>query len=68
MSETTPKVGPNSSDAPEATPESAKVFDYNVAANARTVAPSKPNPASPLAAGWYDGKRSIYPAMDWRSS
>lgn len=51
MTETTPKVGPNVADAPEVTPETSQVFDYNVAANARTVAPSKPNPASPLAAG-----------------
>jgi hypothetical protein len=51
MSETTPKVGPTEADAPAQTPETANVFDYNVAANAGTVAPSKPNPASPLAAG-----------------
>lgn len=51
MSETTPKVGPTAADSPEVTPETAKVFDYDVASNARTVAPTKPNPASPLAAG-----------------
>jgi hypothetical protein len=51
MSETTPKVGPTEADAPTQTPETSNVFDYNVAANAGTVAPSKPNPASPLAAG-----------------
>lgn len=51
MSETTPKSGPTAADAPEFTSETANVFDYNVAANARTVAPAKPNPASPLAAG-----------------
>jgi hypothetical protein len=51
MSETTPKVGPTAADSPEVTSETANVFDYNVAANSRTVAPSKPNPASPLAAG-----------------
>jgi hypothetical protein len=51
MSETSPKVGPTAADAPEVTIETAKVFDYNVAANAKTVAPAKPNPASPLAAG-----------------
>ena len=51
MAETSPKVGPTAADAPEATPETANVFDYNVASNARTVAPAKPNPASPLAAG-----------------
>jgi hypothetical protein len=51
MSETTPKVGPTAADAPTETPETAKVFDYNVASNARTAPASKPNPASPLAAG-----------------
>jgi hypothetical protein len=51
MSETTPKVGPSEADAPAAAPETANVFGYDVAANAGTVAPSKPNPASPLAAG-----------------
>jgi hypothetical protein len=49
--EVIPKVGPNASDAPESTPETANIFGYDVAANAGTVAPSKPNPASPLAAG-----------------
>jgi len=67
MSETTPKAGPTAADSPEVTPETAKVFDYDVASNARTVAPSKPNPASPLAAGWYVWKRSIYSQMDTRS-
>jgi hypothetical protein len=51
MSETTPKVGPSEADAPATPPETANVFGYDVAANAGTVAPSKPNPASPLAAG-----------------
>jgi hypothetical protein len=51
MSETTPKVGPTAADAPKETPETAKVFDYDVASNARTAPASKPNPASPLAAG-----------------
>lgn len=51
MTETTPKTGPNQADAPEATPETSKVFGYNVAAEAKKSAPSKPNPASPLAAG-----------------
>lgn len=51
MSETTPKVGPSVADAPENAPETAKVFGYDVASNARKVAPAKPNPASPLAAG-----------------
>jgi hypothetical protein len=49
--ELTPKVGPNEADSPAPTPEDAKVFGYDVASNAQTVAPSKPNPASPLAAG-----------------
>lgn len=51
MPETTPKVGPSPADSPAAAPKTANVFDYNVAANARTSAPAKPNPASPLAAG-----------------
>jgi hypothetical protein len=51
MTESTSKVGPNESDAPSEAPETAQVFGYDVAANARTVAPAKPNPASPLAAG-----------------
>lgn len=51
MAETTPKVGPSAADAPASTPENAKVFGYDVAANARKVVPAKPNPASPLAAG-----------------
>ena len=51
MSETTPKVGPSVADAPSSTPENAKVFGYDVSANARKVVPAKPNPASPLAAG-----------------
>lgn len=51
MEESTPKVGPNESDAPSEAPENAQVFGYDVASNARTVAPTKPNPASPLAAG-----------------
>ena len=51
MEESTPKLGPNEADSPAPTPEDAKVFGYDVASNARTVAPSKPNPASPLAAG-----------------
>ena len=51
MTDQTPKVGPTAADAPTEAPEQAKVFDYDVASNARTVAPSKPNPMSPLAAG-----------------
>lgn len=51
MTESTPKVGPSAADSPEVVEETAKVFDYNVASNARKVAPAKPNPASPLAAG-----------------
>lgn len=51
MSDSSPKVGPSAADAPAAAPETAKVFGYDVAANAKTVAPAKPNPASPLAAG-----------------
>lgn len=51
MAETTPKVGPSAADAPTSAPDNAKVFGYDVAANARKVAPAKPNPASPLAAG-----------------
>jgi hypothetical protein len=49
--ELTPKVGPNEADSPTTVPETSNVFDYNVASNAQTVAPAKPNPASPLAAG-----------------
>lgn len=45
------KVGPNASDAPESTPETANVFGYDVAAQSKTVTASQPNPASPLAAG-----------------
>jgi hypothetical protein len=51
MEESTPKMGPNEADAPVSAPETANVFDYNVASNASTPAPVKPNPASPLAAG-----------------
>jgi hypothetical protein len=51
MEESTPKIGPNEADSPSATPETAKVFDYNVASNAAAPAATKPNPASPLAAG-----------------
>ena len=51
MSEATPKVGPSAADAPAEAPKDAQVFGYDVAANARKVAPAKPNPASPLAAG-----------------
>ena len=51
MSEATPKVGPSAADAPAEAPKDAKVFGYDVAANAKTVAPRKANPASPLAAG-----------------
>jgi hypothetical protein len=51
MEDTTPKVGPNEADAPVAAPETANVYGYDVASQAKTVAPSKPNPASPLAAG-----------------
>lgn len=49
--ETTPKIGPNEADAPAAAPETANVFGYDVASQARTSAPSAPNPTSPLAAG-----------------
>lgn len=51
MSESTPKVGPTAADSPEVIEETAKVFDYNVASNARKVVQAKPNTASPLAAG-----------------
>lgn len=51
MPKSTPKVGPSPADSPAAAPKTANVFDYNVAANAKTSAPAKPNPASPLAAG-----------------
>lgn len=51
MADSAPKVGPSAADAPTSAPENAKVFGYDVASNARKVAPSKPNPASPLAAG-----------------
>ena len=51
MEETSPKVGPNEADSPAPAPENAQVFGYNVATNSKTVTPSSPNPASPLAAG-----------------
>jgi hypothetical protein len=46
-----PKVGPNLADSPDEVVGEAKVFGYDVASQSRTVAPSKPNPVSPLAAG-----------------
>jgi hypothetical protein len=51
MEESTPKVGPNPSDTPETPPETAQVFGYDVASQASTTPVSRPNPASPLAAG-----------------
>jgi len=51
MEELTPKVGPNLSDSPEIPPETAHVFGYDVASQARTAPVIKPNPNSPLAAG-----------------
>lgn len=51
MTENSPKLGPNESDAPTAAPKNAKVFGYNVAAEASKPSAPKPNPASPLAAG-----------------
>ena len=51
MAETTPKVGPTAADAPEAAPETANVFGYNVASQAKTAPAQKANPNSPLAAG-----------------
>lgn len=51
MAEATPKTGPNPSDSPSASPENAKVFGYDVAAQSRTSKSPKANPNSPLAAG-----------------
>jgi len=51
MTESTPKLGPNPSDAPQSPPEDAKVFGYDVAQQARFTHINKPNPNSPLAAG-----------------
>jgi hypothetical protein len=48
MSDSNPAVAPNS--APEA-PKNAKVFGYDVAAQAKSTPAQKPNPKSPLAAG-----------------
>lgn len=45
------KIGPNESDSPAPAPETANVFGYDVASQAGSVRESKPNPASPLAAG-----------------
>lgn len=51
MSDTTPKVGPNPSDAPEAPPETANVFGYDVASQPAQPRQPQANPNSPLAAG-----------------
>jgi hypothetical protein len=48
MADSDPKLSPLSE--PEPT-EETKVFTYDVASQASTSAPQKPNPASPLAAG-----------------
>jgi hypothetical protein len=48
MSDSNPTAAPNA--APEA-PTSAKVFGYDVAAQAKLDLVQKPNPNSPLAAG-----------------
>lgn len=48
MSDSNPKAAPNA--APEA-PENAKVFGYDVAAQAKSNPVQKSNPNSPLAAG-----------------
>jgi hypothetical protein len=49
---TTPKVGPNPSDAPTNPDPEVNVFGYDVASQARVGSnPNKPNPSSPLAAG-----------------
>jgi len=50
-SELTPKAGPNPADAPEAPPETAQVFGYDVASEAKKSFVPKSNPNSPLAAG-----------------
>jgi len=63
MEELTPKVGPNLSDSPETPPEAAHVFGYDVASQARTAPVIKPNPNSPLAAGWYERKGGIHSWM-----
>lgn len=46
-----PKAGPNPADAPEAPPETAQVFGYNVASEAKKSFVPEANPNSPLAAG-----------------
>lgn len=54
MTETNPSSGPNPADAPDASPEGAQSFQYDVSKQARKRASeiaNKPNPASPLAAG-----------------
>ena len=48
MSDSNPTAAPNA--APE-TPETAKVFGYDVASQAQETSVQKPNPSSPLAAG-----------------
>jgi hypothetical protein len=48
MADSNPKVSPNAE--PKA-PKDSNVFSYDVASQAKTTAPQKPNPASPLAAG-----------------
>jgi hypothetical protein len=48
MSDSNPTVAPNA--APE-TPETAKVFGYDVASQTKETPVQKPNQSSPLAAG-----------------
>jgi hypothetical protein len=48
MADSDPKVAPNAEPTPA---EEANVFSYDVSTQASVPAPSKPNPASPLAAG-----------------
>lgn len=50
-SESTPRVGPNPADAPEAPPETAQVFGYDVASESKKSYTPQANPNSPLAAG-----------------
>jgi len=54
-----PKSGPNLADAPEAPPENANVFGYNVASEAKKSFVPESNPNSPLAAGWYDWEGKV---------
>jgi len=61
MADSDPKTSPNAE--PEA-PSEANVFSYDVASQVKAAPEVKPNPNSPLAAGWYDRKRSVYSWVD----